>query len=90
MNKTIAEQLRAAGFKESPVAVVGRLYERHQRMKKKGCKVPENRRLWDSILASLKGRIDDICRSSGVGNPFKCEKIEWKKPVTPTKQSKAA
>ena len=89
MDKTIAEQLRAAGFKESPVAVVERLYERHQRMVKKGCKVPENQKLWNSTLDSLKARIGDICKSRGVGNPFGGEKIEWKKTV-PAKRSKAA
>lgn len=76
---TIREQLLQQGFKESPLLLVERLFQQHQELMKKPIWNAKFRARHEKRVQELQEKIVAICTERGIGNPFKGEKIEWKR-----------
>jgi hypothetical protein len=74
----IRQQLFNLGFRESPLAMVERLYDNYQDLLNQALNDPRKRQRLEGRLLSLRQRIQTICETRSVGNPFKGERIEWK------------
>jgi hypothetical protein len=78
MHEDIRKQLLNQGVKESPAVYVYRLYEEYKDLEAKG-KVTKSDRARMGILERAKklyDKINSICSTRNVGNPFKGQPIE--------------
>ena len=78
MHEDIRKQLLNSGFKESPAVYVHRLYQEYKQLEEKG-KTTKGERAKQGIFEQARklfDKINIICTTRNVGNPFKGQAIE--------------